>query len=500
MFTGVRATRGSMCITAVLWVLAAGAARGHQEQSIDVFPVPTPGSRPYTITAGPDGCLYLTESKGDRIARITTDGVITEFLIPTPNCGAYGIATGSDGRIWFTERFADQIGAFDPVTQEFEEHPVPTSFAQPWEIAAGPDGNLWFTEEDVNQIGKAFIGGGIVEFDAGCCFPTGITSGADGNLWYTIEIGDQIGRMATNGQGTLFPIQTDTQLLLWDITPGPDGNVWFTELAGRAIGRISPSGDLKQFPIEGDFSGIAGITAGPDGRLWFTENDTSRIGSITAKGKVRLQQNIDADTRPLCITLGPDGNLWFTMADGNGIGRVHRARGSTVYVLSMDAGFSPSAREAQMGKKVQWTFVGPREHSVVDSSGLGLFDSGARSVVSYATIDLPYAGTFHYHDGGFPSRSGQIDVPMNAPRSGLVGQPIAVTWATQPPGPGQVFDVQVKVSDAGGFTDWQTGTVQTGGEFVPSQVGMCRFRSRVRDAGSGAATDYSPPAQVRVFE
>jgi virginiamycin B lyase len=396
--------------------------------------------------------------------------------------------------VWFTERLGNQIGRFSPATHEFDEFPIPTPAAQPWEIALGADGNLWFTEEDANQIGRITPQGVITEFVPPlCCFPTGICAGADGRVWFTLEIGDQIGRVEPSGAMTLFPIPS-VQVLPWDINAGPDGAVWFSELAGLAVGRIETDGGLVEHPIPGPFSGIAGICAGPDGNLWFTRNDTDRIGSIDTAGTILQELQLGAGMRPLSICPGPDGNLWFTEADGSAIGRVDLAEPGTAHVLSMDAGFAPRRRRAKLGESVQWTFLGPNAHSVVDGSGLDLFDSGPRAHVEYYLLGCDAAGTFAYVDGAGAAPGGSIGVPVELPASAQVGVPFEVTWALAAPQAGLVFDVQA-AEPAQGFGAWTTssGTSQS---YTPLVPGRHRFRARLRDAVSGEATPYSPPASI----
>src|SRR5213594_2539338 len=106
---------------AALPALAADPGRGGV--TITTFPVPTAGSRPYTIVAGPDGALWFTESNGNKIGRIDAGGSIIEFPVPTAASGPYGIAVGQDGNIWFTERFGDKIGQFSLATHQFNEFP-----------------------------------------------------------------------------------------------------------------------------------------------------------------------------------------------------------------------------------------------------------------------------------------------------------------------------------------------------------------------------------------
>ena len=480
----------------------ATLAPARAQVTITQFPVPTSASRPYTIVAGPDGNLWFTESVGNKIARIGTNGVIKEYPVPTPGSGPYGIAVGADGNIWFTERFGDMIGRFNPITQHFTEFPIPTSLAQAWEIVPGPDGNLWFTEEDVNQVAVITPRGAITEYASGCCFPTGIAPGVDGNTWFTIEIGDMIGRVDPFGGVTTYPIQS-VQVLAWDITPGPDGNVWFSELAGRAIGSITPAGTIVEYPIPGQFSGIAGVTTGPDGNIWYTENDTDHVGAIDVAGNLLPTYDTPPGSRPLSITTGPDGNLWFTMADGNAIGRVNVASGTGGFALSMDGGFSPGRVTVPLGETVKWMFIGPRVHSVADASGLDMFDSGLHSIVSYYSHTFGAASTWVYEDHGpavptTPTAMGRVNVPVSLPPAGMINQPFPVTWATAPPAPGIVFDVQVALPGSQVFIPWETSSQATD-NYVPAVPGTYHFRARMRDTVSGAMALYSPAALIPVM-
>jgi streptogramin lyase len=58
------------------------------------YPIPTAGSIPLHITAGPDGTLWFTEPGADKIGRITTAGVITEFPVPTASSNVDDITAG----------------------------------------------------------------------------------------------------------------------------------------------------------------------------------------------------------------------------------------------------------------------------------------------------------------------------------------------------------------------------------------------------------------------
>ena len=112
---------------------------------ITEFTLPSAGSVPNGIAAGPDGNVWFAEYSGNRIGRITPAGIITEFPVPTPNSQPNGIIAGPDGNLWFTEMAGHKIGRITPAGS-ITEFPVPTPNAAPIHIAAGADGNLWFTD------------------------------------------------------------------------------------------------------------------------------------------------------------------------------------------------------------------------------------------------------------------------------------------------------------------------------------------------------------------
>jgi hypothetical protein len=97
--------------------------------------------------------LWFTEDTADKIARITTAGVITgEFAIPGGD-GPSEITTGPDGNLWFTLERTNEIGRIT-TGGEFTIFPIPTPSSLPTGITAGPDGNIWFTEFRGHKIGR----------------------------------------------------------------------------------------------------------------------------------------------------------------------------------------------------------------------------------------------------------------------------------------------------------------------------------------------------------
>src|SRR5216683_2733732 len=81
-------------------------------------------------------------------------GVIAEYPLPTAGSSPWGIAAGPDGNLWFTERAANGVDKVVKVTTSgvFTEYPIPTAYSSPFRIAAGPDDNLWFTEQNAGNV------------------------------------------------------------------------------------------------------------------------------------------------------------------------------------------------------------------------------------------------------------------------------------------------------------------------------------------------------------
>ncbi|WP_200948561.1 MULTISPECIES: hypothetical protein [unclassified Bradyrhizobium] len=88
---------------------------------ITEFALPDPNAQPFGITTGPDGALWFTEAScvrkrgsrcviGNKIGRITTTGLVSEFAVPSDGSGPHSITAGPDGALWFTEYYGSRVG------------------------------------------------------------------------------------------------------------------------------------------------------------------------------------------------------------------------------------------------------------------------------------------------------------------------------------------------------------------------------------------------------
>jgi len=298
-----------------------------QDVVISEYILPETDSGLRGITQGPDGNIWFTEVKGNKIGKITPSGDITEYSLQDANSNPHAIVTGPDGNLWFTEKNNNKIAkiSLDGVVTEF---PLPNPHSNPNEIIVGPDNALWFTEQNLpGRIGRITIDGAITEFPV-VNYPGPLVLGPDNNIWFSD--GYNIYKMLPTGETTQFPVPTSNGNI-YDMVVGSDSNIWFSIAAigsGRVV-KITIDGEMTEYP----FSGLPfHLAADKNGVFWFTQAEPQQdIGSLTLDGETSSYKlpsqcgypfsNPDP-CNPYDIVQDSEGTIWFTMADGNRIGKL----------------------------------------------------------------------------------------------------------------------------------------------------------------------------------
>ena len=143
------------------------------------FPIPTVGSSPQDIVAGPDGALWFTEN-GKQPDRPHHDRRRLH-RVPDPDRREQSLRHRRRARrrpLVHREPAPTRSDASRPPASSPSSRSRPPGPAR-HVIAAGPDGNLWFTEHGKNKIGRITPAGVFTEFPiptAGAS-PEGITAG-----------------------------------------------------------------------------------------------------------------------------------------------------------------------------------------------------------------------------------------------------------------------------------------------------------------------------------
>ncbi|MEZ4664148.1 MAG: hypothetical protein R2911_42000 [Caldilineaceae bacterium] len=185
---------------------------------IQSFALPTVGSVPIYVKAGPDGNMWVTELVGNKIARVTESGAVTEFPIPTHNSRPIAIVPEPGGQaMWFTEEAGNKVARIEP-DGTITEWPVPKT--QDNVILAGlafdAENNLWVQQYvDPNQP-----------------TPTGVDHIIKIDKALLTAPSSDISAIPITFYGVPTP-NTGMHRIVW----GPDGNMWFTELKTDKVGR-----------------------------------------------------------------------------------------------------------------------------------------------------------------------------------------------------------------------------------------------------------------------
>jgi virginiamycin B lyase len=114
--------------------------------------IPTPASKPYIITLGPDGNLWFVESLGNAIGRMDLQGNAIAFALPRAGDSPRGIALAPNGDFWITENAVNRVARMSPIGEILAKYPLPTKQRGPRAVTVIPDGRVFFSQVDAGQI------------------------------------------------------------------------------------------------------------------------------------------------------------------------------------------------------------------------------------------------------------------------------------------------------------------------------------------------------------
>ena len=315
-------TRVLVLLVGVLVVLvfcAGSIGRGatHAGISIRMFRAGT-NAGPVAITSGPDGAVWFTNERARSVGRITSSGSISARAASGVSASPGAITAGRDGALWFVDG-GNKIARLSP-RGALTEFPVPSAF----DIAAGPDGALWFTSGG-EWVGRMTTSGKTSLFVDHSRFrgTYGIARGRDGAMWFTNYLGSSIARVDETGSVTTFSapcVRYPT-----GITAGPDGALWFADDSGR-IGRITTAGRVTCFGDSAHVGHPDAIVAA-DGALWAADRGGSIVRVTTNGGTAR--DAAKGMCLPDAIAAGPNGTVWFADYGANAVGRIARTASPT---------------------------------------------------------------------------------------------------------------------------------------------------------------------------
>ena len=319
--------------------ISARESPGGDQQSdrLDVaiheWSLPAPGSLPHDPAVGPDGSLWYTAQKANRLGRLDpVTGRITEFELPTPGSGPHGLTVDRAGDVWYTGNSAGLVGKLDARTGRVTEHRMPDARARdPHTPVLDPGGTLWFTVQRGNMVGRLDPVTGKIELrevptpDA---LPYGIAIDHQGAPFFC-EFG-------TNKLARIDPktLQIREYVLPSGARPrrlaiAADDGVYYSDYGRGFLGRLDPrTGEVREWASPGGpASKPYGIAITPDGMVWYSESGVQP--NTVVRFDPRAQRFARADIPSgggvvRNMAAAPDGRVYIACSGANKVGVVAR--------------------------------------------------------------------------------------------------------------------------------------------------------------------------------
>ena len=332
----VVAALASVLVVAVM--VAAVVASGSDDKR--------PLNRPGGVAVGPDGAVYVSDTMGQRIRRITDDGTMTlvagggdnfqgagvpatEVTLNFPR----GIAVAADGTLYFADRY----------------HAVVRKVT--------PDGRITTVAGD----GQAeYRGDGGPALQASVNEPLGVALAADGTL-FIADLGNHVVRrvdpaglistFAGNGQdgsaGDGGPARSASLRGPADVAVARDGTVYIADWSDHKVRAVTPGGTIST--VAG--TGTAGYTG---------EGGPASTAALSA---------------PQGVAVADDGTLLIADTQNNRIRRV-----GTAQVITPVAGDGVPRFAGDGGPSVSASLRAPEDVTVAPGGEIYIADTGNHRV------------------------------------------------------------------------------------------------------------------------
>lgn len=315
-----------------------------------VVSTPASGFRDATdVARDGEGNFYITETRGECIRIIRTDGTMETFAgesgVPggedgPPGVarfrGPRGVAFAPDGTLWVADTENNAVRRVSPagVTTTVAGLPVGSRdgvgrdarISQVDGLFAGPEGSIWFTDGGNMIIRRAAPDGTVITF-AGAAGIAGLADGSDtevrfrgpkglvitedGSLLVTDSYASTIRRRtpegvwdtlagdpnrggAADGKGQAARFSSPHEIVL-----DQDGNLLVADTFNHAIRKITPDGTVSTwagglnqegtndgFRTDARFKEPRRLALAPDGTLFVADTGTSTIRRIAPDGSV----------------------------------------------------------------------------------------------------------------------------------------------------------------------------------------------------------------------
>ncbi|MCC6148337.1 MAG: glycosyltransferase family 39 protein [Anaerolineaceae bacterium] len=265
---------------------------------------------PRGVAAGPDGSIYVADSRNNRIQRLSPDGEVLNTWGSFADVAAgdapggtfnepWGVAVSPDGSVYVADTWNHRIqkfsasGEFVKMWGYFGQGETPEAFWGPRDVAVNAQGEVFVTDTGNKRVAVFNADGKfITEFGSigvGLGFldePVGIAVGREGQIYVVDTWNQRVQIFSPDAERTqYFPIQA------WDISGwygqslenkpyiavDGQGNVYVTDPEGYRILEFDAEGKFlrgwSDWAAKDDLTTLpVGIAIDQDGRMWVSDS------------------------------------------------------------------------------------------------------------------------------------------------------------------------------------------------------------------------------------
>ncbi|MGC9348671.1 MAG: virginiamycin B lyase family protein [Anaerolineae bacterium] len=217
------------------------------------YDVPTEDSYPADLDVAPDGSVWFTEMKGDKIGHLVVgafDYDITEYEPSYFTTGRpYGIVVvvrNSKPAIYYAETAGDAITYADPPNDSWVRIKAPSGNVpdHPFRLAVDKAGSVWATERIGNRVTKANYETLPLpipyNLSPARSLPNGLIVDSGNNLWFAQELAGQIGYlMPTTNEIAYHPVPA-TDVRPRSLALGAGDHLWVLAVQPEVLRIYAP--------------------------------------------------------------------------------------------------------------------------------------------------------------------------------------------------------------------------------------------------------------------
>ena len=305
---------------------------GPIQVKFQIWPLPTPGSRPHDPLATPDGALWWSGQFANRLGRLDPKtGEMKEYPIPV-HAGPHGLINDRDGNIWYGGNWGGHIGELIVKTGEWKQYQMPDPKARdPHTPLFDKNGILWFSVQNGGFMGRLDPKTGDIKL---------IAANGTGQQPYALRFLSDGRRpwFSYFGANKIATIDPDTLELKEYTLPDPrtkirrmgvtsDDFIWYGDWVTGKLSRFDPkTGRVTEWDSpSGPQSQPYGMTV-IDDKIWYVESNTRPNNLVRFDPKTEKFQTYQIPeggggiVRHMMPT--PDGKIAMAMSGLNEVGLV----------------------------------------------------------------------------------------------------------------------------------------------------------------------------------